>query len=311
LKVSLIVTMLNEASTVDDWIKAVEAQTRAPDEIVIVDGGSTDGTLETLEDWASSRPAVVIKSMPGANIPAGRNAAIEEAAGPVIAATDAGCTPDPEWLEQLMRPFEGADIDVVMGFYEADPHSLFERIAGCLNLPDAGEIKPERFMPSSRSVAFTKQIWEGVGGYPEWLDIGEDMYFNFRVLEHGARREFAPAAVVRWRLRPNLEATLRQYFHYAEGDGKAGMYPRRHALRLAAYAGGALLLAASIRRPVLLWVPAAFGVARMLPAYRRAWRRLPPAEAAVATAALPTLELLVDLAKIAGYLSGRRARHSK
>lgn len=311
MKVSLIVTTLNEAKTIDGLIKAVEAQSRAPDEIVVVDGGSSDGTFEALQEWASSRPTVVVKSLPGANISAGRNAAIKEAAGQVIAATDAGCTPEPEWLERLMKPFETDDVDVVMGFYRADPHSTFERVAGCLNLPDAHEIKPGRFMPSSRSVAFTKPIWERAGGYPEWLDIGEDMYFNFQMLERGARRAFAPEAVVRWRLRPTLEDTLRQYFRYAEGDGRAGMYPQRHALRFLTYAGGVLLLAASTRKPVLLWIPAAFGVARMLPAFRRAWRRLPPAEAAAATVALPALELLVDLAKMAGYVSGRKARKAK
>jgi glycosyltransferase involved in cell wall biosynthesis len=310
LKVSLIVTMLNEASTVDDLIKAVEAQTRVPDEIVIVDGGSGDGTLEMLQGWASSHPGVIVKSLPGANISTGRNAAIKEAAGPVIAATDAGCTPEPEWLEELVKPFGTQQVDVVMGFYQPDSRSRFERIAGCLNLPDAEEIKPEQFMPSSRSVAFTKKIWEQAGGYPEWLNIGEDMYFNFRVLEQGARRVFAPEAVVRWRLRPDLASTLRQYFRYAEGDGKAGMYPRRHALRFLTYAGGGLFLGVSARRPVLLWIPAALGAARMLPAYRRAWRRLPPAEATAATVALPALELLVDLAKIAGYLSGRGAREA-
>ncbi len=162
-------------------------------------------------------------------------------------------------------------------------------------------------MPSSRSVAFRKDIWEKAGGYPEWLAIGEDMYFNFRVLDTGARRAFAPGAMVRWRLRPDLPSTLRQYFRYARGDGRAGMYPSRHALRFGTYAGAAGFAALAARRPALLAaVPVAVG-ARMMPAYRRAYNRLDLAEAALALAALPVLELLIDLAKMAGYVSGRIA----
>jgi glycosyltransferase involved in cell wall biosynthesis len=302
------VTLLNEAATVQGLLDAIELQTKAPEEIVFVDGGSTDGTVAILERWAASWPGVTVKSVPGANIAAGRNAAIKEATGALIAVTDAGCTPEPQWLERLIQPFDAAEVDMVMGFYSPDPHSRFERILGCLNLRDAEEVDPEKFMPSSRSVAFKKTLWEKVGGYPEWLAIGEDMYFDLRVMEQGAVRVFAPGAVVLWRLRPTLRATLRQYFRYAEGDGRAGMHPRRHALRFGTYAGGLLIGGAAVRRPALLLGPATFGVFRMLPAYRRAWRRLDPVEAQIAVAALPFLELLVDLAKMSGYVSGRRSR---
>lgn len=307
MRISLISTLLNEASGLMEMLAAIDGQTRAPEEVVIVDGGSTDGSLKILQAWAAGRPEVRIESRRGANISAGRNAAIRLATGDVIAVTDFGCILDPGWLAALAAGFEEAGTDVVMGFYTPDPRSRFERIVACLNLPDASEVDPDRFMPSSRSVAFRKTVWEKAGGYPEWLAIGEDMYFNFRVLETGARRVFAPHALVRWRLRPDLRSTLRQYFRYGEGDGRAGMYHNRHALRFGTYAGAAGLLAAAARRPALLAaVPVAVG-ARMAPAYRRAFKRLSPAEAAIALAALPVLELLIDLAKMAGYVSGRIA----
>lgn len=305
MKISLIATLLNEGPSLQAMLDAVDAQTRAPDEVVIVDGGSTDGSMAMLERWAAGRPSIHIHQRPGANISAGRNAAIGLAAGPVIAVTDAGCTPDPGWLAALSAPFESGDPDVVMGFYAPDPRSRFERIMACLNLPDASEVDPDTFMPSSRSVAFRKQIWEKAGGYPEWLPIGEDMYFNFRVRELGAVRVFAPDAMVRWRLRPDLASTLRQYYRYGRGDGQARMYPRRHALRFGAYAGGAVAAGVAVRHPALLAaLPVVAGV-RMMPAYRRAFARLEPVEAALALGALPALEALIDLAKMAGYLSGR------
>lgn len=306
MRITLISTLLNEASHLEESLKTIDAQTRPPDEVVIVDGGSTDGSLDILKRWAAGRPDARIESRPGANISAGRNAAIRLATGDVIAVTDFGCTLDPGWLAALEAGFEGGT-DVVMGFYAPDPRTSFERIMACLNLPDASEVDPLRFMPSSRSVAFKKHVWEKAGGYPEWLAIGEDMYFNFRVLDTGATRRFAPDAIVRWRLRPDLQSTLRQYFRYGEGDGRAGMYPRRHALRFGTYAGAAAFTAVASRRPALFAaLPVAVGV-RMKAAYRRAFTRLDPAEAALALAVLPVMELLIDLAKMAGYVSGRVA----
>jgi hypothetical protein len=195
-----------------------------------------------------------------------------------------------------------------MGFYSPDPRTRFERVLACLNLPDAGAVNPETFMPSSRSVAFTRSAWEAAGRYPEWLAIGEDMYFNFRMLDTGARRRFAPDAIVKWRLRPDLRSCLRQYYRYGQGDGQARMYPRRHALRFATYAAAAILVTLSVWQPALLALLAAGVVVRMLPAYRRAFRRLPATEAVLALVALPVFEVLLDGAKMAGYVTGRLSR---
>lgn len=311
MKISLVVTTLNEAGTIGELLEAIDSQTRAPNELIVIDGGSTDRTLDLLTQWAATRPWVRVESAPGSNIATGRNLGIRSAAGPIIAVTDAGCVPEPEWLERLEAGFSHPGTELVMGFYRPDPRSRFEAILSCLNLPDAKEVDPAKFMPSSRSVAFLKSVWSKAGGYPEWLDIGEDMYFNFRWLQEGVRQTFAPEAVVRWRLRPDLPRTLRQYFRYARGDALGGMYPERHALRFLTYLAVASLLASQGRRRALRPVAALAGLKRMSPAYARALRRLSPAEAGVALVVLPVLELLLDLAKMAGFLAGLSAASAR
>ncbi len=311
MRISLVVTTLNEGETIGQLLEAIDSQTRAPDELVVVDGGSSDRTLDLLRQWAGSRPWARVESAPGANIATGRNVGIRSAAGPVIAVTDAGCVPEPQWLEQLEAGFSQPETELVMGFYRPDPRSRFEAILSCLNLPDSEEIDPQRFMPSSRSVAFLKSAWTKAGGYPEWLDIGEDMYFNFRLREEGVQRMFAPGALVRWRLRPDLPTTLQQYFRYARGDALGRMYPERHAVRFLTYLAAAALLVAPSRRRVFLPVAALAGLKRISPAYARALRRLSPAEAGAALVALPVLELLLDLAKMAGFVAGLSAHSAR
>ena len=304
MRVALIATLLNEGQRLDATLAAIDAQTRQPDEIVIVDGGSTDGSFERLEQWASAREDARVERREGANIPAGRNAAIDLTSSEAIAVTDGGCVLEPMWLEKLADALDGG-ADVAMGFYAADARTPFERMMSCLNLPDADEVDPDRFMPSSRSVAFRREVWEQAGGYPEWLPIGEDMYFDFKIVESGASRRFVPEAMVHWHLRPDIGSTFRQYFRYARGDGRSGMYPERHALRFLTYGAACAVAAAGMRRRWLLWLLPVGASARMRPAYRRALRRLPQTEAAASLVALPVLEAVLDAAKMAGYVAGR------
>jgi len=115
MQVSVIVPVLNEREAVGPLVEALLGQTFAPDEIVIADGGSDDGTRELLEELSDRHPRLRVVDGPG-GIAGNRNAAIRAASGEVIACTDAGCLPDPGWLEALVRPFE-AGAEWVAGFY--------------------------------------------------------------------------------------------------------------------------------------------------------------------------------------------------
>jgi glycosyltransferase involved in cell wall biosynthesis len=299
VKVSLIATVKDGAENIEEFLGSLAAQTRPPDEIVIVDGGSHDGTVDLLR----RAEHVTTVEEPGANIARGRNVAIVNAAHDVIAVTDADCVLDPDWLERLLRPIdEGAD--VAMGFYAPLTDGFFHECLAAVNLPlDASEVDGTTFMPSARSVAYRRQAIEAVGGYPEWLDIGEDMWVNHRWREMGLDMRFAPDAVVRWRLRPGLRATWQQYFRYARGDAQAGLYSERHALRFGVYAG--LVAAMTSRRRWPKVAAAVGGLAYARTPVRRARTMMAePRERAAALFLVPALMAWVDTAKMSGYAIG-------
>lgn len=308
--VSLVLTVLNEAASIERLLLSIAAQSRPPDEIVIVDGGSTDGTGAIIERWQERLPLRLLYK-PGANISAGRNAGIAAAHGTIIAVTDAGVRLDPGWLTHLLTPFatlpDGQAPLIVAGFFAPDPQTPFERAMGATVLPTRDDIDPATFLPSSRSIALQREAWARVGGYPEWLDYCEDLIFDLRLREAEMRIVVAPEAIAQFRPRGTLRSFWHQYFRYARGDGKAGLFARRHAIRYVMYAtlGPALLLAR--RHPTLWTLLIAAGAGYV----RRPYVRLLPwldtlttTERTAAIAYVPIIRIVGDLAKMAGYPVG-------
>jgi glycosyltransferase involved in cell wall biosynthesis len=305
VKVSLIATVLDAGNRAGAFLESVSRQMRPPDEVVVVDGGSVDGTVDVLR----SADGVTLLEEPGANIARGRNVAIAAATHEVIAVSDADCVLDPRWLERLLEPLE-AGADVAMGFYRPIAKTFLQRAMACVNLPDADELDEATFMPSGRSVAFRRGAIDRAGGYPEWLDIGEDMYVDHRFRELGLDMRLVPDAIVDWPLRDSLGATWRQYFRYARGDAIAGLYPDRHALRFGVYSG--LLYAWSTRGKLRkLATLAAAGAYAATPLRRAAARFEDPVERLAGIVAVPALMALIDAAKMAGYLAGLPRRRSE
>ena len=314
--ISLIATVLNEGDNIHQLFDSIKRQTRRPDEIVIVDGGSQDNTRAIIESCAKELP-LRLYVVPGCNISQGRNRAIAEARGELIAVTDAGVRLSETWLEQLTAPLlQEPALSVVGGFFHADPHSTFEAALGATSLPLAREIDRSSFLPSSRSIAFRKRAASEIGGYPEWLDFCEDLIFDLRLRELGAAFAFAPAAVVYFRPRRSLRQFFRQYYLYARGDGKANLWLRRHLIRYLTYLAlmPAIFVAGALLQPAL-WLLYLLGAAfYLLQPYRRlptVMRRAPDRSWSAwlyCIILIPLIRLTGDLAKMIGYLVGWRWR---
>ena len=308
-RVSVVATVRDERSALPAFLDALFAQSRAADELIVVDGGSEDGSFELLLEHARTRPVLRVERAPGCNISEGRNAAIRAAGGTVIAVTDAGAVADRDWLARLVEPFEhDGEVAVASGWFRPGGRTRFERALGAIITPHLREVRSETFLPSSRSVAFRREMWAQVGGYPEWLSHCEDLVFDLDMRRRGARFTFRPDAVVTWTSRSSLRQFFRQYFLYARGDGHAGLWPRRHLVRYSAYATGAALLLASRRPPARAALVG--GVVTYLAKFERrvgrhlGWSR----DGLTAGALVPVVVVTGDVAKMLGYPVGRLRR---
>ncbi len=338
MKVSLVFTVLNESASLPALLDSIAAQTRLPDEVVACDGGSADDTVALLR--AETRFPVRVMIAPGANISQGRNQAIAAAHHDLVACTDAGVRLDPRWLENLVQPIDDSKSSIVnpqssippiqnpqwvAGFFLPDPRPgvAFDVAMSATVLPLLDDIRPERFLPSSRSVAFRKSAWQAVGGYPEWLDYCEDLIFDFRLRERFGRPAFASDAVACFRPRTSLPAFIRQYYRYARGDGKANLWLKRHLARYATYLFALPILLAGLLFGVSLALQVgcaallALGAGVYLRApYRRLprlWQSLSAGRRLMAMVWVPVIRVAGDIAKMAGYPVGLlwRLRHPR
>lgn len=219
--VSLIATIYNERESIEPFLESVVSQTVLPLEFIVVDAGSTDGTLDVIGEYSRKHPWIKVYVIPGIDIGRGRNEAIRRARGSIIAVIDAGCVLDKHFLERITKPILEGSADVVVGAYEPIARNDFELFQGAVVVVPKEKIpeRPSRW--SAHSIAFRREVWEAVGGYPPFR-AGEDTLFNLKIVESGFRVVFEPNAVVRWYMRPSWRAFFRQFYRYGYGDAKAG-----------------------------------------------------------------------------------------
>lgn len=218
MKTSLICTLMNEEESVKDILDSILNQTRKPDEVIFVDGGSTDNTVKILKSYQKRIKNMKILVRKGSNIAQGRNFAIKNAKHDFIASTDGGCILEKDWLKNLVKTQERSKADVVAGVFRPYSNNLFEFCAGEMICSDIEKL-PNDWPPSSRSAFFSKKAWKRAGGYPENLYTAEDTLFNSNLKKTGSKYMISRNAVVNWKMRSSFRKLFKQFYLYGRGDG--------------------------------------------------------------------------------------------
>jgi glycosyltransferase involved in cell wall biosynthesis len=221
--VSVVITVFNEEQTVDELLTALGNQIYLPSEIIIVDGGSTDRTLNVLKERSAKWKLLKVFSRQG-NRSIGRNYAVDHSKGKIIAFTDAGCIPEKNWLAELTKPFADPKVQVVSGYYRGLAQNIFQKclIPYVLVMPDKAE--KSEFYPSTRSMAIRRQSWNQSQGFDPDLSHNEDYAYAHKLKKLGLIFTFAPDAVVNWIPRKNLKQAAWMFFRFALGDIQARIY---------------------------------------------------------------------------------------
>ncbi len=310
--IALIMTLLNEENGLPGLLQSIDSQTLQPDEIVICETGSTDGTMPILRRWqASHLGRMTIIEMERLNIAEGRNQAIKVSTAPIICVTDGGCVMQEDWLQEITAPLTtGGSVGIVYGETVALGKSRVGQQFSFLYAMKTDDAKAAVSVHSSRSVAFRKSVWEAVGGYPEWMTLaGEDTYF-FNQVEKVAESCYIPAARVYWSHgEESLVKIFQRHRRNSEGDSEANLHSGRYLALIGAYAAAAATLLLSFFRMGL--IPPALLLIIVLCFRHTPLAMKRGANLLDAVAVLPAITLIRDLGMVNGYLAGLRKRARK
>jgi len=219
--VSVVVPALNKATGLSATLEALARQTLPQPrlEVIVVDNGSTDGTLDVAAEWSAGHPGVrVVPALEVRSSYAARNRGIENAAAAVIAFTDADCRPDPRWLEAGLAALEGAEVvagRIEMIFRGARPNA-WEYLDAATWLDQRRYVDKHGFGVTA-NLFVRRRVFETVGRFRTDLVSSGDYEFGRRVERDGVRVGYAADAVVRHPARADARAVLAKAKRVARG----------------------------------------------------------------------------------------------
>lgn len=302
--VSVVIPMLDEMGFIERCLEAFQAQTYPLDrlEVVVVDGGSTDGSREFVERWAVERPWLRVVDNPDRRASAAFNRGVEAARGEVVCLFSAHGLPGSDYVAASVRVLRETGASGVGGRYLHVGLNGRSSAIGLAMVSPFGMASPHRYAAERRDVdtishpAYRADALADVGPFDETLLRNSDYELNHRMTERGHRLVFDPAVESIYRPRASLRALGRQFWWYGRWKRRvAAKHPdslkARHLVPPATVALVAstpvLLHRRAGRRLVILGV-GTYG-AMLIAAVLRAEPRRHDADPAVLAAAFPVM----------------------
>ena len=180
---SVIIPLYNKEREIEGTIRSVLSQTRLPDEIVVVDDGSTDRSAGIVQRIDS--PLIRLVAQPNAGECAARNRAIAEARGEYLALIDA----DDEWepgflaeIEAMIGEFPGCGL-YCTGFSVVSHDGVFP----ARGLDRRGVVEnffrdsAHRYIAIPSASCIPREVIDTVGGFPEGMKMAGDLYMWIKI----------------------------------------------------------------------------------------------------------------------------------
>lgn len=223
MKIAVVVPIKNEVDGLQELVDALLGQSLQPDEIIFVDAGSTDGSVELLHSLYGDNSRVRVINSPGAFCGQGRNVAIRNTNASIIAQIDGGNKPDSRWLELLCVPIIKGEAEYVIGGLRFMPipkkilgiEFNIAEIYGTSIFPKRREEEYEEgYICGGAGIAYKRDVWERVGGIPD-VKVAEDVLFVKKVLRlNMIKIVFVGDTWIYWQIGPSLADIIRRQIDY-------------------------------------------------------------------------------------------------
>jgi glycosyltransferase involved in cell wall biosynthesis len=223
IQTSVIVCVRNGAATIGEQLAALAEQDYGDSwEVVVVDNGSTDATLEVIGPWRARLPSLrIVPAAERVGLAYARNVGVAAAAGRRLAFCDADDVADTRWLAELAAGLGQADI--VGGRLELD--LLNSQLARTWRGLGDGDLRRPillDYLPYAVGANFAvrRDAFERVEGCDEAFQFcGDDVDLSWRIQRGGGRLAFREEAIMHYRLRSDVIGLMRQRYRYGRAEG--------------------------------------------------------------------------------------------
>jgi glycosyltransferase involved in cell wall biosynthesis len=280
--VTIAMPCLDEARYIERCLESVLEQDYPQGrlEILVVDGGSRDGTQEIVARIAARDPRVALVHNPRRVQAAAMNEAIRRARGEVVVRMDVHCEYARDYVSRCVEALERTGADNVGGAQRARATTRFQR-ALCAALESPFGVGGARYRSAAAEGyvdtvflgAFRRRVFDEVGLYDAGAITNEDAELNQRILQAGGKVYLSRDIVVHYHPRGSFASLARQYFRYGRGRARTVLKHRRlpsfrPLLPAAMVAAGAGLLATSLVQPFTPLALGAYAAATCVEAVR-------------------------------------------
>lgn len=223
-RISVVIAHLNQPGMLERCLSALMAGHRKPDEVIVVDNGSTELPVAICAAYPAVR--LMEERTPGPG-PA-RSTGARAATGTILAFTDADCIPDARWLEVAEAALADPALqilggDVRISCVDPDRLTMIEAYESIYGFRVAFYIARQNFTVTCNLVT-RPEIWRAVGDFAG-LEKAEDNDWGERATAMGYRIRHVPEALVRHPARPDMAALRRKwdrhtahFWHDAQGS---------------------------------------------------------------------------------------------
>jgi glycosyltransferase involved in cell wall biosynthesis len=239
--VSIIVPVYNERGSIAACLDSLLNQTYPSDsfEVIVVDGGSTDGTLDELHHWLSSlsverKRLFLVADNPLRTAASSMNKGIGLARGSIIARLDGHARASSQYLEALVSLLAADATAWCVGpVLDTEGHGRVGRAishaqASAIGVGNASfrtGAEVDEYVDTVAFGAYWRCVFDRIGLFDETLIKNQDDEFNGRVIRAGGKIRLSSRASVTYGCRDTWRSLARQYFAY-------GFYKPLVAVRL-------------------------------------------------------------------------------
>lgn len=238
--VSILMPTLNERRWIREAIRGMQAQQfDGTLELIVADGGSTDGTREIVREVARSDPRIRLVDNPRRGTASGLNVCLREARGAYVARMDAHTIYPPRYVSTGVERLTRGDVAWVAGPQEPHGATPFSRAVAAALRSRLGTGGSRRWgAGDDGEYELDTGVFCGVwrradvvraGGWDEGWPRNQDSEMASRFLSAGQRIVCVPAMAAQYRPRDTLRALWRQYHDYGLYRAKTA---RRHPFSL-------------------------------------------------------------------------------